>query len=86
MRNCAGKFEGAKGERIQVVDEEKGEALAALEGIKWEMEQGIKNLVLEDDNKNIVSAINGNSNYINWTTNCVVQNCIFLLRTFDNII
>ncbi|XP_026399730.1 uncharacterized protein LOC113295613 [Papaver somniferum] len=84
LRSCTGKFEGAKEERIQVVDEKQEEFVAALESIKWAMEQGIKNLILEGDNKNVVNAINGNMNYINWTTNSVVQECLFLLKSFEN--
>ncbi|XP_026443898.1 uncharacterized protein LOC113344049 [Papaver somniferum] len=84
LRSCTWKFEGAKGERIQVVDEEQGEVVAALESIKWAMEQVIKNLILEGDNKNVVNAINGNMNYINRTTNSVVQECLFLLKSFKN--
>ncbi|XP_026434352.1 uncharacterized protein LOC113331933 [Papaver somniferum] len=83
-RNSAGAFLGAKGTTDTTIDEEQGEAIAALEAIKWADRRNISDLHLEGDNKNVVDAINGRTGGIKWTTNNVILECLNLLRVFNN--
>ncbi|XP_026432427.1 uncharacterized protein LOC113329818 [Papaver somniferum] len=82
MRDSAGQFMGAKGECSKSINEEQGEAVAALEAIKWAKENVVLNLHLEGDNRNVVSTINAAIGSIQWTTNSTIQECRHLLNSF----
>ncbi|RZC91906.1 hypothetical protein C5167_021619 [Papaver somniferum] len=79
-----GQFIGAKGMQSSGSDEEQGEAIAALEAIKWALQKGIQDLHLEGDNLNVIESINGALGRINWRTNSVIQDCRSLLSGFVN--
>ncbi|XP_026395787.1 uncharacterized protein LOC113290395 [Papaver somniferum] len=82
-RNSAGTFILAKGNSSTAVDEEQGEAIAALEALKWAKKRNITELHLEGDNINVVDAINEITGRINWTINSIIQECLVLLNYFS---
>lgn len=71
--NVACTFRGAKGTSSTAIDEEKGEAIAAPESIRWAINKVVGVLHLEGDNKNVVAVINENASCVVWTTNSFIQ-------------
>ncbi|XP_026446595.1 uncharacterized protein LOC113347202 [Papaver somniferum] len=76
----AGNFKSARCIPGVAEDEEKAEAIAALEAIKWATEQHIGRLHLEGD---YLNAINGSLGSVQWTTNAIIRDCLALLRDFN---
>ncbi|RZC63304.1 hypothetical protein C5167_025061 [Papaver somniferum] len=62
-------------------DAEKAEALAAVGSIKWAKEKNISNFNLEGDSLNV---INGKVGAVSWTTNIIIIDCQFLLKSFNH--
>lgn len=83
MRKFAGEFGAAKTITVAAMDEEQDEALASLEAIEWAWTKGIQHLHLESDSNKIVSAINGSSSSIIWTTSNVVHDCLVKLKSVN---
>ncbi|XP_026396202.1 uncharacterized protein LOC113290823 [Papaver somniferum] len=62
---------------------EKAEAQAALEGIKWTVQNQVAHLQLEGDCANVVNAINSKQGSMKWTTNSIIYDCRNFFNNFN---
>ncbi|XP_026420208.1 uncharacterized protein LOC113316203 [Papaver somniferum] len=81
-RDVAGNSSGLQGGACSAIDPEQAEAHALLESVIWAKQKGWRKIVLEGDCQNVMTAANGKSYAVKWTTQNVVKDAIFLLSSF----
>ncbi|XP_026444924.1 uncharacterized protein LOC113345369 [Papaver somniferum] len=86
LRNCAGNTQGAKSEFFRATCPEKEEALALLQGAKWDKEMNLKYFWIEGDCERILAFTQGNNNLVKWQNESTLKEAMLLLSGCDNFL
>ncbi|XP_026451883.1 uncharacterized protein LOC113352254 [Papaver somniferum] len=82
-RDFAGISYGLRGGASLAVDPEQAEAQSLLKAVQWVQMNGWRKIHLEGDYSNAISAINGKTTTIKWTTQNLVQDTLNILGSFE---